>query len=117
MYRGAFGTATSVLVRDLVVGDIVQINQGDRVPADCIVLDEINLTVDQSIYNKKDVLVEKAESQRHPDGNSASGKYEPDNHKSNPDNTLLSDSKVMRGEGRAIVCAVGEHTLLSRNRK
>jgi len=87
------------------------------VPADCIVLDEINLTVDQSLYNKKDVLVEKAESQLNMDGGAANGKFEPDNHKNNPDNTLLSNSNVMRGEGRAIVCAVGAHTVLSRNRK
>lgn len=53
VYRGAFGTAISVPIRDLVVGDIVQICQGDRVPADCIILDEMNLVVDESIYGKK----------------------------------------------------------------
>lgn len=40
-----------------------------------------------------------------------------DNHLQNPDNVLLADSKVMKGEGRAVVCAVGDHTLLSRHRK
>ena len=40
-----------------------------------------------------------------------------DNHKANPDNILYSDSKVMKGEARAVVCAVGDHTLLSRHRK
>ena len=40
-----------------------------------------------------------------------------DNHKDNPDIILLSDTKVMKGEGRAIVMAVGKHTLLSRSRK
>lgn len=30
---------------------------------------------------------------------------------------MLSDSKVMKGEGRAVICAVGDHTLLSRHRK
>lgn len=73
--------------------------------------------MDQSLYNKKDVLVEKAESQVNLDGGAANGRFEPDNHKNNPDNTLLSNSNVMRGEGRAIVCAVGRHTVLSRNRK
>jgi Ca2+ transporting ATPase len=33
-------------VRDLVVGDIVELNQGDRVPADCLILDEMNMVVD-----------------------------------------------------------------------
>ena len=46
MYRGAFGTSTSILVRDLVVGDIVDINQGDRIPADCILLDEIGSIIE-----------------------------------------------------------------------
>lgn len=41
---------------------------------------------------------------------------EPDNHKTNPDFTLLSDSKIMKGECRAIVCAVGEMTYLSTQR-
>ena len=46
VYRGAFGTVTSIPVRDLVVGDIVDVNQGDRVPADCILIEEINIVVD-----------------------------------------------------------------------
>ena len=35
------------------IGDIVDINQGDRVPADCILIEEMNITVDQSMYYKK----------------------------------------------------------------
>ena len=64
MYRGAYGTASSVYVHELVVGDVIQISQGDRVPADCIVLDEIDLVVDQSAYGKKpsNYKVSKAES-------------------------------------------------------
>lgn len=46
VYRGAFGTVTSIPVRDLVVGDIVDVNQGDRVPADCILIEEMNIIVD-----------------------------------------------------------------------
>jgi magnesium-transporting ATPase (P-type) len=64
VFRGAYGTANSILVKDLVVGDIIQLGQGDRVPADCIVLDEIHLTIDQSIYSRKDTdkNVKKGES-------------------------------------------------------
>ena len=50
VYRGAFGTCCSIKIRDLVVGDIVDIQQGDRVPADCILIEEMNITVDQSLY-------------------------------------------------------------------
>ena len=41
---------------------------------------------------------------------------EPDNHSSNPDPFLLTDSKIMTGQGKAIICAVGDHTLLARLR-
>lgn len=115
VYRGAYGTANSVPVHDLVVGDVIQLTEGDRVPADCIVLDEMSLEIDQSIYSKKgdQKRVKKGESQlmQNEDGDLE------DNHKSNPDITLLSDTKVMKGECRAIVLAVGKHTLLSRSRK
>lgn len=46
-------------IRDLVVGDIVQLTPGDRVPADCVILDELNLVVDESIYWKGSVEKEK----------------------------------------------------------
>lgn len=38
VYRGGFGTCTNISVRELVVGDIIDIGQGDRVPADCILI-------------------------------------------------------------------------------
>ena len=60
--RGAFGTAMSIPIRELVVGDIIQVQQGDRVPADCIVFQELNLIVDESIYGKDHDYVHKEES-------------------------------------------------------
>ena len=42
---------------------------------------------------------------------------EPDNHKEHPDPFLFTDSKVMTGQGKALVCCVGDNTLLARNRK
>lgn len=53
----------SIPIRDLVVGDIIQISQGDRVPADCIVIQELNLIVDESIYGKDRDWVIKEESE------------------------------------------------------
>jgi magnesium-transporting ATPase (P-type) len=40
-----------------------------------------------------------------------------DNHRMNPDPFLFSNSKVMTGQGKALVCQVGENTLLSKLRK
>ena len=59
VYRGAHGTCHSIPIRELVVGDIVDIQQGDRVPADCILMEEMNIKVDQSMYFPGDVSVEK----------------------------------------------------------
>jgi magnesium-transporting ATPase (P-type) len=112
VYRGAYGTCLSIKVRDLVVGDIVDIQQGDRVPADCILIEEMHVTVDQSMYNPSETAVEKDSSKYH--GLDAP---EVDNHTEHPDPFLFSDSKVMTGQGKAIVCCVGENTLLARNRK
>ena len=47
VYRGAHGTTQKIPVRELVVGDIIALEQGDRVPADCIILDEMNLQTDE----------------------------------------------------------------------
>lgn len=48
--RGQYGTSQTVYVADLVVGDIVLINQGDRVPADCLLLEEMDMRVDQKQF-------------------------------------------------------------------
>ena len=40
----------------------------------------------------------------------------PDNHKDHPDPFLFTDSKVMRGQATALVCCVGENTLLAKSR-
>lgn len=45
--RGQYGTSQTVYVADLVVGDIVDLDQGDRVPADCICIEEMDVKVDQ----------------------------------------------------------------------
>jgi len=40
-----------------------------------------------------------------------------DNHNRHPDPFLLSDCKIMTGQGKAIVCNVGNNTLLARTRR
>ena len=45
--RGAMGTSQTVYSRDIVVGDIVLLNEGDRVPADCMLIQEMDMKVDQ----------------------------------------------------------------------
>ena len=94
VYRGGHGTCTSIPIRHLVVGDIVDIQQGNRIPADCILIEEMNMTVDESLYGNStgtQNYVEKEISSVTMD------QYNPDNHKNNPDPFLYSDTKVMTG--------------------
>lgn len=80
-------------------------------PADCIIIDEMNITVDQSMYFKNQKCVIKNTSKYF--GHSGE---EEDNHKDNPDPFLFSNSKIMSGSGKAVVCCVGKSTKLSRVR-
>lgn len=45
--RGKLGSMQTVDVWNLVVGDIVTLQPGDKIPADCLVLESQNLHVKQ----------------------------------------------------------------------
>lgn len=47
VFRGQYGTESEILVKDLVVGDIISVQQGDIVPADCLLIEEMNISVDE----------------------------------------------------------------------
>ena len=101
--RGQYGLSQSVKVVEVVVGDIVIVEAGSRVPADCILIDGMDITVDEaSYYEGRETIVRK---------NLSTG----ENHKENPDPFLLSGSLVLTGTGRAVVCAVGKNTHLAQS--
>jgi magnesium-transporting ATPase (P-type) len=107
VYRGQYGTESEILVSDLVVGDVISVQQGDIVPADCILIEEMNISVDESKYGNSRAV------EKEPSALTMGDDDEPDNHKKNPDNCLLTGSMIMSGGGRAVVCAVGENTAIS----
>jgi magnesium-transporting ATPase (P-type) len=78
----------------------------------------MDITVDESLYyprardSKNDCVKVSKNCSTHVKKN---GK-DIDNHTEHPDPFLLSDTKVMTGQGKAIVCCVGENTVLARNR-
>lgn len=45
MLRGKRGSVQTLNVWEMVVGDVVQLQPGDKVPADCLVLSSVNLHV------------------------------------------------------------------------
>jgi magnesium-transporting ATPase (P-type) len=73
-----------------------------RIPADCILIEGIDITVDESLYHEgRETIIRKQVG---------SG----DNHRENPDPFLLQRSLVMSGKGKAVVCCVGKYTQLAR---
>lgn len=97
--RGQYGLSQPCKSQNLVVGDIIHIETGMRIPADCILLDGMDITVDETIYNEdRETIVPKSISKGE------------EHHRENPDPFLLARSLVMTGSGRAVVCAVGKHT-------
>ncbi len=47
-YRGGRGDTVTLSVDDLVVGDIIKIESGMRVPADCILFEGTDVACDES---------------------------------------------------------------------
>lgn len=50
--RGYSGLSMSCKVVDLVVGDIIIVETGMRIPADCILVSGQDITVDEGIYHE-----------------------------------------------------------------
>lgn len=99
--RGQYGLSQPVKVVDTVVGDIVLIEAGSRVPADSIIIEGMDITVDDALYHDgRETIVRKSLSNG-------------ENHRDNPDPFLLSGSLVLTGSGRAVVCSVGKYTQLA----
>ena len=89
----------TVSVWNLVVGDIIQLQPGDKIPADCLVLHSANLHVNEP---KKIVELE-------PDMPTTFewNELKKDTH-SSP--FLFADSFIIAGTCKAVVCCVGENS-------
>ena len=87
--RGKFGATHSRSVWELVVGDIVLISAGDRVPADCLLLESSDFTVEEKVPSEE-------ENDKRKTNKSAS-----------VDPFLYADSLAVKGTCKALVCSVG----------
>jgi len=56
------GVQKRISGREVVRGDIIVLSEGDRVPADAIVLSCVNLSVDESLLTGESVPVRKSSS-------------------------------------------------------
>jgi len=89
--------------RDVVVDDVVLLAEGDRVPADAIVLDTVNLTVDESLLTGESVPVRKARAVDEASMGRPGGDATP---------FVFSGTLVVKGQGVARVAATGAHSEL-----
>jgi Ca2+-transporting ATPase len=86
------GETVKIPGREIVIGDIVLINEGDRIPADGMLIHGTNLSVDESMLTgesipvSKDTLAQEGSSQ------------------------VFSGTLVVQGSGKLEVNAIGIHT-------
>jgi Ca2+-transporting ATPase len=93
------GGEEQILARDLVPGDIILINEGDRIPADARLLEESSLHVDESPLTGESV----------PEAKEAIT-LKPDTHLAERKNMIYMNTLVTRGKGKAIITATGMQT-------
>ena len=100
------GEQMRIAGRDVVVGDLLVLAEGDRVAADAMICRETNLAVDESLLTGESVPVAKIAG------------VEPAEHMGAPggDGTpfVFSGSLVVQGKGMARVLATGNQTALGR---
>jgi Ca2+-transporting ATPase len=89
--RGKYNATHKVKVHTLVVGDVILLETGQRVPADCIVIDSVDLRVDEK--------PEDNDVQQKPKGP----------HQAGDDPFLRSESLVIKGTCKALVASVGSN--------
>lgn len=92
------GKVGLILAADLVPGDIILLQEGDNVPADCRLLEAFSLRVNNATVT----------GESRPQARDALPSSE--EHLEHSRNTLLAGTSVVSGEGRALVFATGMHT-------
>lgn len=97
------GERQKVPARDLVPGDIVLIQSGDKVPADIRLFKTRELRIDESTLTGESVSVQKSEDS-----------LEQDTDLSDRKNMAYSSTLVTHGTGQGIVIATGDHTEIGR---
>lgn len=90
--------------REVVTGDMVCLSEGDRIPADGVVVWARNLTVDESLLTGESIAVRKTAAADDPD----CMKMEKPGGEDIP--CVYSGTMVVQGQGIACIKAAGTHT-------
>jgi len=94
------GTQMTIEACELVPGDIVVLTMGDAVPADCRLIDSINLQVDESMLTGESVPAEKDHDAEVAEGESVGDRF----------NMIHSGCTITKGRAKALVVATGMKT-------
>lgn len=97
------GRLQEVPVTSLVPGDVIALEPGDLVPADCRLIEARDLTLNQALLTGESYPAEKIASDA-PDGVAAAVLAE---------NSVFQSTSVATGSGRAVVCMTGAATELA----
>jgi len=108
--RGKYGTTKTISAWELVVGDVVLLGTGARVPADCLALESESLVVEEPPHaaaggaDGSEVVVPVEATV----AKAAAAKGGADAPNANdPDPFLFAGSVIQQGHCRALVCCVG----------
>ena len=96
VFRGGEGASDTLGSPELVVGDVIEISSGMRIPADCVLISGTDIAADESAMTGE------------PDASEKQAVDEKSYHL-NPNPFLLAKTLVEVGQGKALVCAVGTH--------
>lgn len=97
------GSIKTILSEDLVVGDTIEVDTGDRIPADCNVLQCSSLQVDEAILTGESLPVHKRVGYSNNTDNSL-----------NNDTVVYSGTSVSKGHARCMVIATGKDSQIGK---
>ncbi len=100
------GEKVRIAGREVVCGDVLLLSEGDRVPADCVLVHALNFSVDESLLTGESVPVRKSDSE---DVSVALGKPGGDDLP-----FAFSGTLVVAGQAAGIVKAIGPKTELGK---
>jgi Ca2+-transporting ATPase len=95
------GVEVRIAGREVVTGDVLVLQEGDRVPADATVLSSVSLLADESLLTGESVPVRKQDWDGKTEGSQPGGDDLP---------FVYSGSMIVQGSGMAKVSATGIHT-------
>eukprot|EP01119_Soliformovum_irregulare_P019906 TRINITY_DN6393_c0_g1_i1.p1 TRINITY_DN6393_c0_g1~~TRINITY_DN6393_c0_g1_i1.p1 ORF type:complete len:782 (-),score=220.72 TRINITY_DN6393_c0_g1_i1:265-2541(-) len=98
------GQTIQILAENLVRGDLVTLNRGDKIPADMRIVESIELRIDESILTGESKPTKKSEAVIEEDILSVAERF----------NCAFMGTEISQGRGRGIVFAIGDDTELGK---